>query len=179
MAVPVTAVMLVVPAQLKLLKDRRSMRVLLLAPIWKSLLPVDARMLTPLNCVPPSVRVTSWAICTNSLFRLARSASVLVPLADCTASSRMRWKISPVRPSAPSATWASEIASLELRSATFMPRTWVFMRSEMARPAASSRAVLTRRPDDKRLIEVARSPSLALRLRWAVIETRLVLMLDM
>ena len=103
---------------------------------------------------------------------------LLVPLAACTASSRMRWKMSLVLPNAPSATWASEIASLALRMATFMPRTWVFMRSAMARPAASSRAVLTRRPDDRRWIEVARSSWLVLRLRWAFSEIRLVLMLD-
>ena len=38
--------------------------------------------------------------------------------------------------------------------ATFMPRTWAFMRSAIARPAASSLAELTRKPDDRRCIEV-------------------------
>ncbi len=45
--------------------------------------------------------------------------------------------------------------SLALRMATFMPRTWALMRSEMARPAASSFALLTRRPDERRCIDVA------------------------
>ena len=66
--------------------------------------------------------------------------------------------------------------SLALRMATFMPRTWVFMRSAMARPAASSLALLTRRPEDRRCIEVASCDWLVLRWRWAFSDTRLVLM---
>jgi hypothetical protein len=51
-----------------------------------------------------------------------------------------------------------------------------FMRSAMARPAASSLAPLTRRPEDRRCIEVAREDWLVLRLRCALSDTRLVLM---
>src|SRR4029079_2125009 len=70
---------------------------------------------------------------------------------------------------------ASEMPSLALRIATFMPRTWVFMRSAMASPAASSLAELTRSPDDSRCIDVASEACEVLRLRCAVSELRLVL----
>jgi hypothetical protein len=55
----------------------------------------------------------------------------------------------------PSATWASEIPSLALRLAASMPLTCVSMRSLIAKPAASSFAVLTRRPEDRRCMVVA------------------------
>ena len=69
-----------------------------------------------------------------------------------------------------------EMASPALRTATFMPRTWVFMRSAMARPAASSLALLMRRPDDRRCMVVLRLALLAAVLRWALREATLVLM---
>src|SRR5690606_9352136 len=81
----------------------------------------------------------------------------------------------PIWPRAPSAVWASEIPSLALRIATFMPRTWVFMRSAIARPAASSLALLTRRPEDRRCTAVASELLLVCRLRWALSDIRLVL----
>ena len=55
--------------------------------------------------------------------------------------------------------------SLALRTATSRPRIWVLKRSEMARPAASSFALLMRRPDDRRWMVVAREAPLVLRLR--------------
>ncbi len=133
-------------------------------------------MLRLLNLVPSSVRDASAAICMYSVLSAARSPVLLVVLAACTASSRMRCRMSPTRPSAPSATWPSEMPSLAFRIATLMPRTWVFMRSLMARPAASSFALLMRRPELRRAIEVASEDWLWLRLRWAFSETRLVLM---
>ena len=114
--------------------------------------------------------------CWYSVSRLARSPVPLVPLADCTASSRMRCSASLTLASAPSAVCASEMPSLALRIATFMPRTWVFMRSAIARPAASSLAVLTRRPEDRRCIEVASDDCEVVRLRCAFSDARLVLM---
>jgi hypothetical protein len=53
---------------------------------------------------------------------------------------------------------------------------WAYMRSAIARPAASSLALLTRRPEDRRCIEVASEDWLVLRLRCALSETTLVLM---
>jgi hypothetical protein len=56
-------------------------------------------------------------------------------------------------PIAPSAVCAKEMASLALRVATLMPRVCAVMRSLMARPAASSLALLRRRPEDRRCME--------------------------
>src|SRR5690606_31502328 len=59
--------------------------------------------------------------------------------------------------------------------ATVRPLTWVFMRSAIARPAASSLALLTRRPDDRRCMVVLRDWPDSARLRCALIEAMLVL----
>ena len=139
------------------------------APIWKlrseASLP---RMFLPLKAVPPSTRWISSCSCLNSFCSESLSSSLLVALRDCTASSRMRCSESPTRASAPSAVCASEMPSLALRIATFMPRTCAFMRSAIARPAASSFAEFTRRPEDRRCIEVDREvwdPTIA---RWRI-----------
>ncbi len=146
------------------------------APMWKVSPPaLPARIALPLNLVPTSVRSISSASCWNSWSRLARSPLPLVALADCTASSRMRCSMSPTLASAPSATCAIEMPSLALRMATFMPRTWAFMRSAIASPAASSLELLTRRPVDSRWIDVAISDCEADRLRCAFSEGRFVL----
>ena len=139
--------------------------VALLAPTWKVRAEPAANNLVPLKEVLARLRLISSARAWYSWFRLARSESLLVALADCTASSRMRCPMSLILDRAPSAVCDSEMASLALRMATFMPRTWVFMRSAMARPAASSLALLTRRPVDRRWTEVARALCVALRLR--------------
>ena len=71
----------------------------------------------------------------------------------------------PAAPRAPSVTWASEIPSLALRTAWFRPRIWLVKRSEMAKPAASSLALLMRSPEDRRWMEVLSEDWLALKLR--------------
>jgi hypothetical protein len=60
-----------------------------------------------------------------------------------------------------------------------MPRVCAFIRSEIAKPAASSLALLTRRPEDKRLMAVDRELAEVARLRWAFSELALVLIEDM
>src|SRR4029079_16044778 len=100
----------------------------------------------------------------------------LVALRDWTASSRMRCMASPTFDRAPSAVCDSEMPSLALRIATFMPRTWEFMRSAMARPAASSLAELMRRPEDRRCMDVESEPCDVSRLRCALSEAMFVLM---
>ena len=146
-------------------------------PIWKSKLVVWVRMRLPLNRVVLAVRVISVCSWLNSLCRAVRSVELLVALADCTASSRMRCSMPLMLPSAPSPVWASETASLALRRAISMPRAWAFMRSEIARPAASSFELFTRMPVDRRLIEVARLVPLVARLRCALSDSTLVLMI--
>jgi hypothetical protein len=68
--------------------------------------------------------------------------------------------------------------SLALRIAWFRPRICVVKRSEIARPAASSLALLMRRPEDRRCIEVASEACDLARLRCALSELTLVLMTD-
>ena len=66
--------------------------------------------------------------------------------------------------------------SLALRTATLMPRACASMRFAIARPAASSFALFTRRPVDRRWIEVASEPCVEFRLRCAFSDIVLVLM---
>jgi hypothetical protein len=66
--------------------------------------------------------------------------------------------------------------SLALRAAWSMPRIWVVKRSEIARPAASSLALLMRRPEDRRCRLVASWAPDVDRLRWAFSDITLVLM---
>ena len=70
----------------------------------------------------------------------------------------------------------AELHAAVLRLATDMPFTCAFMRSAMARPAASSLALLTRMPEDRRCMAVDSEDWLMLRLRCALSDTRLVLM---
>ncbi len=150
-----------------------------LAPIWKTSEVASApRMCLPLNVVPPMTRLISACSCANSLFSESLSDELLVELRACTASSRMRCSALPTCDSAPSAVCDIEMPSLALRTATFMPRTWAFMRSAMARPAASSLAEFTRRPEDSRCMDVASEPCDMLRLRCALSEAMFVLMVN-
>ena len=70
------------------------------------------------------------------------------------------------------ADWPCSEADLEARHA------WLVNRSEMARPAASSLALLMRRPEDRRWIDVLSDVWLAPRLRCAVSDATLVLMVE-
>ena len=162
--VPITAVSLLSPTRFSVVIVIWSV-VAALAPTWKVRAAAVANSLVPLKAAPARLRLISSARAWYSASRFWRSESLLVALADCTASSRMRWPMSLILDSEPSAVCDREMASLALRMATFMPRTWVFMRSAMARPAASSLALLTRRPVDRRWTEVARALCVALRLR--------------
>ena len=66
--------------------------------------------------------------------------------------------------------------SLALRAAWFRPLIWAVKRVEIARPAASSLALLMRRPDDRRDSDVCSADCEALRLFWALRDAMLVLM---
>ncbi len=132
-------------------------------------------MAVPLNLVCAAMRVISADSAWYSVSRLARSLVPFEPFCACTASSRMRCSASVMVASAPSAVCASEMPSLALRMATLMPRICAFWRVAMARPAASSRAELTRRPEDRRSIEVASEDWDMFRLRCAFSDTTLVL----
>src|SRR5690606_21821681 len=101
---------------------------------------------------------------------------LLVALRACTASARMRWRLLVTSPSAASAVGTSEMPSLALRAAWLRPRIGVVKRSEIARPAASSLALLMRSPEDRRCREVASEDCEVVRLRWALSDITLVLM---
>jgi hypothetical protein len=88
----------------------------------------------------------------------------------------MRCRLLVTEARAPSAVCASEMPSLALRAAWLRPRICAVKRSAMARPAASSLALLMRRPDDRRAIAVERSVSVRFELRCALSEARFVLM---
>ncbi len=150
------------------------------APTWKAWpVKLPSSSLVPLNSVCVATRWISLISCCTSEFSAARSEAEFVAFELCTASSRMRCRLDPSSPKAPSATWASEMPSLALRAAWLRPRIWVVKRSEMARPAASSRALLMRRPEDRRWMVVAKEALLVCRLRWAFSEIVLVLMMAM
>jgi hypothetical protein len=89
----------------------------------------------------------------------ARSVAVLLAFDDCTASSRIRCSDSVTLCRPPSAVCAREMPSLALREAWLRPLICEVMRAEMARPAASSLALLMRRPEDRRCREVVRGHS--------------------
>ena len=147
------------------------------APTWNAwLVNEPLSSLVPLNEVSLETRSISAFSCWASAFSAARSVAELVALRDCTASSRMRCRLLPISPIAPSAVCDSEMPSLALRAAWSMPRIWVVKRSEMARPAASSLALLMRRPEDRRCRLVASSAPDADRLRCALSDITLVLM---
>ena len=130
---------------------------LALAPTWKTWRSegaVEQFQAVELG-VCAAMRLISAISCLTSACRAARSEALLVALADWTASSRIRCRVQwPFAPSAPSPVCASEMPSLALRVAWLRPRIWVVKRSEMPRPAASSLALLMRRPEDRRCREV-------------------------
>src|SRR5690606_17109518 len=76
---------------------------------------------------------------------------------------------------APSAVCAREMPSLALRVATPRPLIWLVSRLEICRPAASSFALLMRKPVDRRWREVSRPLDEAPRLRWVFRDATLVL----
>ena len=130
-----------------------------------------------MNAVVDPTRSISCMSCAVSACNAARSVELLDALADCTASSRMRCRLLDTCESAPSAVCASEIPSLALRAAWFKPRICAVKRSEIARPAASSLALLIRKPEDKRCSEVDNAFCELFKLRCAVSDATLVLMI--
>ena len=151
-----------------------------LAPTWNCAPAKEpSSRFTPLKVVwlaTRSISETSWL---TSACRASRSDCELVAFEDCTASSRMRCRLLVTSVSAPSAVWAREMPSLALRTAWFMPRICEVKRSEIARPAASSLALLMRSPEDRRSMEVASELCVAPMLRCAVRDITLVLIESM
>ncbi|OIQ88334.1 hypothetical protein GALL_297710 [mine drainage metagenome] len=151
---------------------------LALAPTWNcELLNEPSSRLMPLNWVVPATRWISVIKDCASALSAARSEDELVELADCSASWRMRCRLLSTVLSAPSAVCDSEIASLALRTAWSRPLIWAVIRSEIAMPAASSAALLMRRPEERRCSEVCRVLCDFDRLSCALSEAMFVLMM--
>src|SRR5690606_25677296 len=147
-------------------------------PTWKLCEPNEpSSSLRPPNAVVSAIRLTSWISWLTSCCSAARSVAPLEPLADWIASSRIRFMALVESSSAPSAVCDTEIPSLALRTAWFRPRICEVNLLAMARPAASSLALLMRRPEDRRCSEVAKEPCDLFRLRCAFSEDRLVLII--
>ncbi|CPM84546.1 Uncharacterised protein [Bordetella pertussis] len=79
----------------------------------------------------------------------------------------MRCRLLLISFSAPSVVWAIEMPSLALRAAWVRPLTLAVKRLAMAWPAASSLALLMRRPDDRRSMALPRADWDLFRLFWA------------
>ena len=99
-----------------------------------------------MKVVLSAMRVSSDFSAVASALIAARESVSLESLADCTARSRMRWRIECVSVSAPSAVCTTLTPSWVLRTATLRPPICERRPSEMARPAASSAARLMRKP---------------------------------
>jgi hypothetical protein len=68
-----------------------------------------------------------------------------------------------------------EIPSLAFLAAWFNPLTWEDIRLAMDRPAASSLALLMRRPDDSRFMELESVLVVLFRFLWAFNDVMLLL----
>ena len=150
-----------------------------LAPTWKfCAVKVPSSSLMPLKAEVLATRSFSTNSAVASLVSETRSEALLVALADCTASSRIRCRLLEIWAKSPSAVCASEMPSLALRWAWLVPRICEVNRSEIARPAASSLALLMRRPDDSRAMDVASEFCETPSCRCAVSELTLVLIIE-
>src|SRR5471032_924652 len=150
---------------------------LALAPTWNwDAVREPSSTFWPLNWVVLATRSSSWDSAETSPWIDLRSESELVPLADCTASSRIRCSRSPAVLKPPSAVCASEMPSLALRAAWVLPRICEVKRWEIARPAASSLSLLMRKPEDRRCREVDSEACDVVRLRCEFSDAIFVLM---
>ena len=115
-----------------------------LAPTWKVIVTAAFRTLMPLNSALEPMRSISDASWLTSVWIALRSLSLSEPFLNWTASSRTRWSIEWTSSSEPSAVCTIEMPSWALRFAWSTPLICARMRSEIARPAASSAARLMR-----------------------------------
>src|SRR5919198_1645015 len=98
-----------------------------------------------------STSEASWLI---SLWMASLPVCDSEPFLYSTASSRTRWRMEWTSSRLPSAVCTIETPSWMLRWACARPRICARIFSEMPRPAASSAALLMRRPDERRSIDL-------------------------
>src|SRR3546814_3976348 len=122
------------------------------------------------------MRISDWSsdVCSSDLAAAAPRSSARSRSAAGGSRTRCRLLVSSC--SADSAVCDSDTPSLALRTAWLRPLIWVVNRVAIARPAASSLALLMRRPEDRRCNAVDRSLPEVDRLRCALSDAMLVLM---
>src|SRR5581483_1800128 len=144
-------------------------------PIWNDSWPTDPfSTLVPLKLVWLAIRVISDRYCCTEVSIAARSEAWYVPLADCTARSRMDCRLEVIWLSAEPAVCARLIASLALVLACPRPPICVWKREAIAKPAALSAALLIFRPEDRSRVAVLNALPDLLKLFWACSEAMLV-----
>ncbi len=143
-----------------------------LEPIWKltAAASLVVNRFSPAYLVLLKMLVISLANSSNSDCREVRSSAELVSFAAWVARSFIRCRMSVVSLNAPSAVCSREMASPVLRMATSMPRDWALRRVAICRPAASSAALLMRRPVPRRCWLVPRALLVLPRLVWVTSE---------
>src|SRR5262245_9407336 len=147
-----------------------------LAPTWKVTEEADASSVMPLNDAALPMRSISDASWLTSLWIAALPVSDSEPFLYWTASSRTRCRMLWTSSRLPSAVCTIDTPSWMLRCAWARPLIWPRIFSEMPRPAASSAALLMRRPEDRRSIDWASLSDVWARWRCAAIASTLLLM---
>src|SRR5471032_723809 len=123
------------------------------APIWKLTLPAEpSSTFLPLYVVCDATRFTSATCCATSCCSAAWSLADSEPLDACTASWRMVCRLDVIWARPLDAVWIIETPSFAFETPWFKPLICVCIRFEIARPAASSAALLIRLPDDRRVM---------------------------
>src|SRR3954463_16093062 len=125
-----------------------------LAPTWKVTDVEPLSRLTPLNTAALPMRVISADSWSTSDWMAPLPAAESEPLRYCTASSRTRCRMLWTSSRLPSAVCTMDTPSWMLRCAWARPQIWLRIFSEMPRPAASSAALLMRRPDESLSIDL-------------------------
>ncbi|MNG07108.1 hypothetical protein D3C84_903960 [compost metagenome] len=135
------------------------------APTWKAVVPKEpSSRLRPPKVVVVAIRVSSAVKAEYSALFDLRSSALGEPFAEARARVRIFCRMLVDSCIAPSAVCAMEIPSPAFLMAVCRPLIWLVRRLEICRPAASSLALLIRRPEDRRCIEVCRLPEALFRL---------------
>ena len=143
-----------VPTAVARFENEIAMVSLSLAPTWKVTAVLALSRLMPLNTALVPMRVTSADSASTSDWMAPLPAVESEPFLYCTASSRTRCRMLWTSSRLPSAVCTIETPSWMLRCAWARPRIWLRIFSEMPRPAASSAALLMRRPDESLSIDL-------------------------
>src|SRR5690349_5730534 len=146
------------------------------APIWKLIVPTPFRTDWPLKVVCCATRVISVRRVVTSDCRFASAFESSDPSPASTASWRIRCRLLTIDCSAPFVVCTIEMPLFAFAAPCSSALIDAVCVVEIARPAASSAAVFTRLPDDRRLIACESALCEPDRLFCAVSDMMLVLM---